>query len=380
MRSQSRSQGSNQKGKPPSQESSSLESHLVAADWSSTLDAIPWAISVHASDGRILNANSRALDISGLPLENLLGASCEKLFHSDVAPCPHEMVLSTGQSSRVEWKSESGEALTTLISPTVNDTGEVTGFVRLTWQLSEPQQPAEGSGAVSPLTTLGQMMSVIAHDVGTPLNIILGYTEYLLLRTKDGAPGHKELFTIQEQTKRIANSIRQVLDLGRPAQQRTDAIGLKGFLDESIAHMAHPLRRAQVTASVTCTANSPLIYGDAPRLRQAFINLLVGASQRVGPGGRLEVVLQEPENDPGHVVISVIGMEAGGRGHNFAESLADFLNSTRSMTDGGTGLFLAREIFCGLGAQLDARDVGSMGTALTVLLPRTLENETPGCS
>jgi signal transduction histidine kinase len=378
VRSQSRSQGSNPKGKLPSQDSSSLENHLEAVDWSSALDAMPWAISVHASDGRILHANSRALDISGLPVEIMLGASCEDLFHSDISPCPHEMVLSTGQSSRVEWKSESGEALTTLINPTINAAGEVAGFVRVTWQQTDTQQTAEGSSGVSPLTTLGQMMSVIAHDVGTPLNIILGYTEYLLLRTKDGAPGHKELCTIQDQTKRIANSIRQVLDLGRPAQRRTDAIGLKGFLDESIAHMSHPLRRAQVTASVTCTANSPLIYGDARRLRQAFINLLVGASQRIGPGGRLEVVLQEPENDAGHVVISVIGMEAGGRGHNFGESLADFLNSTTSMTDGGTGLFLAREILCGLGAQLDARDVGSLGTALTVLLPRTMDNETPG--
>jgi signal transduction histidine kinase len=315
----------------------------------------------------------------GLPVEVMAGANCEDLFHSDISACPHEMVLSTGKSSRAEWRSESGEALTATLSPMMNDLGEVTGFVRVMWQLPETQQTAEGSGVISPLATLGQLMSVIAHDVGTPLNIILGYTEYLLLRMNEGAPGHKELCTIQDQTKRIANSIRQVLDLGRPSRQRTDAIGLKGFLDESIAHMANSLRRAQVMASVTCTANSPLIYGDARRLRQAFINLLAGASQRVGPGGRLEVVLEEPENDPGHVMISVVGTEADGSGHDFRESFADFLNFTPSMSVAGTGLFLSREILCGLGARFDAREIASLGTSLVVLLPRAMDNEPPGC-
>jgi K+-sensing histidine kinase KdpD len=135
--------------------------------------------------------------------------------------------------------------------------------------------------------------------------------------------------------------------------------------------LTRELRKADVSVRVTCNANSPLIYGDAPQLRQAFINLLLNASQRVGRGGEVEIVLDESADDAARaVVLSFIGTEAGGRGHDFAESFASLLHPADRAVAIASGFLLAREILNGLGARLDAVDVGDLGSSLVLYLPR----------
>jgi signal transduction histidine kinase len=282
-------------------------------------------------------------------------------------------VLSTLEGATAEWSTGTGCPLMVTIDPLLNASGSAIGFVRVMRELEGQSDAVEPSR----LAILGRMLSGTAHDLGTPLNIILGYTEYLLMRTRSDAPGYRELSTILEQTKRISDSIRKMLDLGR--EGRTDAIGLKGFLDESIGLLAREIRKADVSVSVNCNANPPLIYGDAAQLRQAFINLLLIASQRVGAGGEVEIVLEESAEDSADgVLISFVGTEAGGRRHNFAQSFASLLHPADRTVAMGSGFLLAREILNSLGARLDAVDAGELGNSLVVYLPRGGSLATPG--
>jgi signal transduction histidine kinase len=325
-------------------------------------------------DGIVVCANKKASQLCG---QELKGSNCRDLFHLGISPCPHETVLSTLEGARAEWSTGSGDVLTVTVDPIVDASGAATGFVRVMSELPEKQEILEEAVDASRMAMLGRMLSGTAHDLGTPLNIILGYTEYLLMRTRPDAAGYRELSTILEQTKRISDSIRKMLDLGRGG--RTDAIGLKGFLDESIGLLAREIRKVDVSVRVTCNANAPLIYGDAPQLRQAFINLLLIASQRVGRGGEVEIVLDESVDDSARgVAISFIGTEAGGRGHNFAESFANLLHPADRAVAMGSGFLLAREILNSLGARLDAVDVGELGSSLVVYLPRGNGQATPG--
>ena len=338
------------------------------------LNAIPQAVSVHSLDGAVVYASQKASRLCG---QELKGTNCKDVFHNGVYPCPHETVLAKKEGATTEWSTGSGCILTVTVEPIVDDSGVASGFVRVMRELPDRPESLEESVETSRMAMLGRMLSGTAHDLGTPLNIILGYTEYLLMRTRAEAPGYRELSTILEQTKRISDSIRKMLDLGR--EGRTDAIGLRGFLDESIGLLAREIRKADVSVRVSCNANSPLIYGDAPQLRQAFINLLLIASQRVGPGGEVEIVLDESGNDAARaVVISFIGTEAGGRGHDFAESFASLLHPGDRAAALGSGFLLAREILNSLGARLDAVDVGELGNSLVVYLPRGSGQATPG--
>src|SRR5438128_11770060 len=102
------------------------------------------------------------------------------------------------------------------------------------------------------------------------------------MRTKSEETGHKELMAILEQTRRVAEYIRIMLDLARPSQGRVDAIELKGFLGDSLDLMGSHLRKASVRVVLDCKSAPPVIYGDGPRLRQAFFHLLLSAGRGLG--------------------------------------------------------------------------------------------------
>src|SRR5262249_1080458 len=152
----------------------------------------------------------------------------------------------------------------------------------------------------------------IAHDVGTPLNIISGYAEYLLMRTKAEETGRKELTAILEQTRRVAEYIRIMLDMARPSQGRGDAMEFKGFLGDSLELMGSHLRKAGVRVTLSCKSTPPVIYGDGPRLRQAFFNLILNAGRRVGAGGQLELNIEQSPDLPGYITVMLTGADREG--------------------------------------------------------------------
>ncbi|HEX5733041.1 MAG TPA: PAS domain-containing protein [Blastocatellia bacterium] len=336
-------------------------------------DAIPEGISVHTTEGVILYANAKIAEICNKPLDEIVSRRCADLFHFEPHDCPHQDVIETGQRSELKSRQAVEERIYSIsCEPIKNEAGALTGYVRLMRDVTERRRAQEELLTTERFATLGQMIFGIAHDVGTPLNIISGYCEYLLMRSTPGEQGHRELSTILQQTRRIADFIKQMLDLARPAQGRADAIGLKGFLTESLDLIGHLLRRENVKPSLVFNAEPPLIYSDAPRLRQALFNIFLNVSQRLGQGANLEITVDESPSDKRMTRISIVGIDKEGRGLDFSQSFAGFLDPTQSSEAIGMGLSLARHILDEIGAKVETVNMQDKGNALVVHIPKDI--------
>lgn len=346
------------------------------ASWLTMLDFLDEEVSIHSADGQILYANRRLLETDGGAAGEWLGRRCEDVFHK--SSCPHEAALNSKSPVQVDNESEDApEGQKVTVVPLLGATAEVEGFARIAGRRhAMPSQNALLKA--EHFATLGQMMSGIAHDVGTPLNIISGYAEYLLMRTKAEETGHKELTAILEQTRRVAEYIRIMLDLARPSQGRVDAIELKGFLGDSLELMGSHLRKASVRVVLACKSAPPVIYGDGPRLRQAFFNLLLNAGKRVGAGGQLELNIEQPPEMPGFIGVQLMGVDREGRSQDYSESFAGFLATRRNWGAEDMGLGLAKEILDEYGAKVAALPVNGRGIALVVYLPKGAGGLTTG--
>jgi signal transduction histidine kinase len=324
---------------------------------------------VHDLDGRVISANERVVRIYGS--SELIGAKCDQVFHSDGGECTHVEAIEKKKGIWAEKLISRGDQCFRIyVSPLLNGSEKVLGYVRVMRDVTEGEIMHSQSLWVERFTTLGHMINGIAHDVGTPLNIISGYAEYLMMRTKPDGPGHKELSTILSQTRRIAEFIKQMLDLARPAQGRIDAIGLKGFLGESVDLMGHHLRKAQVRTSLICRTEPPLIYGDAPRLRQAFFNLLLNACEKVGSEGSLEISLDDDTTDRAYAKIEVKGLDKSGAGIDFSNTFSTFLTVNQGMGNTGMGLALAKEILNDFGARFESTTPVDGGVGLIIYIPK----------
>src|SRR5262249_1440987 len=142
----------------------------------------------------------------------------------------------------------SGRLFSVMVEPLVDARKHIDGFVRIMRPTSRTEPACAQLLAVERFATLGQILSGIAHDVGTPLNIISGYSEFLLMRTKPDEPGFKELSTILAQARRIAALFGEALDLSRLPQNRSDALDLNTCLTDVLNLAGHQLRKADVKA------------------------------------------------------------------------------------------------------------------------------------
>jgi PAS domain S-box-containing protein len=338
--------------------------------FTSVVDALSVGISIHSTSGEIVWANKKLCDIYRQPLSKLKGSDCQEVFHGENSPCPHEQVLATGSGVHLESEvTIAGRILSLTVKPLFDEGGRTRGFIRMLSDITGERRAHEQVIKAERFATLGQIFSGIAHDVGTPLNVISGYSEYLLMRTMPEGQGSKELSAILQQTRRIAAMFGEALDLGRPSQGRKDPIEIKPLLMGALDLVGHSLRKGDVKVELTCGIEPPLIYGEAPQLRQALFNLLLNAGQLVGTGGSLEVVIEEAPEKPGFLALAFWGTDAAGASHDFSRSLGCLPGA---QIDGGTvgiGLSLAQEILNAAGAIISSGPGCERGIPLMVYLP-----------
>ena len=216
--------------------------------------------------------------------------------------------------------------------------------------------------------TLGQLLSGIAHDAGTPLNIISGYAEFLLMKLSPEDHGHKELSAIVTQTRRIASLFAEALDLARPPQGQREALDVGKLLSKALNLAGHFLRKADVRVTLTCEKVPPLIYGESSQVTQALFNLVLNAAQQVSPRGSIEVVVGE-SRDEAFVTVEFWASHFDGQGHDFGRSLVAPITSAESPGPPGIGMFLAREVLERAGAAISSGELGERGVPLVVSLP-----------
>jgi len=127
------------------------------------------------------------------------------------------------------------------------------------------------------LSFIGQISAGIAHEIGTPLNIILGNAEYLMMDMNPDEKGNDELKMIIGETNRIAKLIQQLLDFARPKRMRTKAVDLNSEINEVLQLMKSQIDKSFIKLELDLRENLPLVFGDAAQLQEVFVNLIVNA-------------------------------------------------------------------------------------------------------
>jgi signal transduction histidine kinase len=141
------------------------------------------------------------------------------------------------------------------------------------------------------LATMGQMAAEIAHEVGTPLNVIGGRARSLAKRAGDPAEVQKNSEIITTQVDRITKIIRQVLDFSRKSRPTLTQVDAGKIMKEAIDFMDETLKRRKIVVEARSQPDLPLIPGDPDEIQQVCLNLLTNAAHAMPEGGTLSVVV-----------------------------------------------------------------------------------------
>lgn len=219
-----------------------------------------------------------------------------------------------------------------------------------------------------------QMTADIAHDLRTPLSVILGYTEALSDGKLNGSPQiysvlHKEAGHLNH----LVDDLRtlSLADAGELTlvQRATPA---KGLLEQTaLAYL--PLATEQgVTLRVEASEGLPALNVDPERVTQVLGNLVSNALRHTEAGG--EVLLSAESTPPSTVTLTVRDTGVGIKPDDLPHIFSRFYRGDRARSQDGSsglGLAIAKSIVVAHGGEISAESTVGVGTAIRMKLPTT---------
>ncbi len=238
-------------------------------------------------------------------------------------------------------------------------------FVQMVGDIERSQQQLARASA---LAAVGEMSAVIAHEVRTPLGIVLSSAQILQREPQLSAEGRELTQFIASETARLGRLVSTMLESSRPRAPAIVPAALHPLVEHTIGLLAAQTARQGVEITSRLQAASDQVDCDPEQMTQVLLNLILNGLQILPQGGRIEVSTREHEGD------FVIDIADDGPGIE-PQARQRIFESFYFQREGGIGLGLAvvQRIVLAHGGQVEA-GVSALGGALfSVRLPRRQE-------
>jgi two-component system NtrC family sensor kinase len=221
------------------------------------------------------------------------------------------------------------------------------------------------------LKTAGQLAAGIAHELGTPLNVVRGRAEIVADDAGASSVSHKSGRIIVEQVDRMSTIIRQLLDFTRRGKSEVTTCDLGKLARKSIELLGAMAKKQSVSLALVAPERAVPVRGDAGLLGQVIVNLIVNGIQARGDEGgfvRVEVGAREDGNRP-WAVLQVVDDGVGIARENLAQIFEPFFTTKEIGRGTGLGLWVSWGIVTELGGAIEVESEPGKGTRFSVRLP-----------
>jgi two-component system NtrC family sensor kinase len=227
------------------------------------------------------------------------------------------------------------------------------------------------------LKTVGHLASGVAHELGTPLNVVSGRAKMIAQGMVAGDDIADNARIISEQAARIAAIIRQLLDFSRRRGPRLGPGDLRPIAARTVELLATLARKRSVTLELEDTAAPVTAQIDEAQVQQVLANLVVNGLQAMPHGGRLALRLGQrraaPPPDiggpPADYVTVTVEDEGTGIAPELLPRIFEPFFTTKEVGEGtGLGLSVAYGIVQEHGGWIEVDSRPGEGSRFTIFL------------
>lgn len=229
----------------------------------------------------------------------------------------------------------------------------------------ETQQLKEEKIKADRLSSIGNMMSTIVHDLRTPMNNIYGFVD--LLQEEEDAEIRKEYSEIIiQQIKFLTNMTTDVLDFAKGKSSVLPVkVAVNKLLDEFAKFFEGDVIKKGFKFEYACNTAS-MIYVDPEKTQRIFMNIMKNALEAMEPGGTFSITADQEKNE----IVFSLKDTGSGIPDEIKESL--FESFVTSGKEGGTGLGLAivKKLIEEQKGHIEVESEVNVGTTFKIYFPK----------
>ena len=228
------------------------------------------------------------------------------------------------------------------------------------------------------LKTVGKLASGVAHELGTPLNVISARARMIVkgnLSPKETAQNANSIIAASE---RITVIIRQLLDFARHRSGQKTAADILQVVRRSLDFVTPLARAHKVQLCLAAEDETAVARVDAEQIQQVLTNIIINSLQATEQGGRVEVGIRHekrraPDGDSDferdYLCIYILDQGAGISEENISHIFEPFFTTKEVGKGTGLGLSIAFGIVSEHGGWIDVKSEPGKGSCFSVYLP-----------
>lgn len=359
--------------------------------WLSTsLQAVGDAVIAVDKFGEITFLNSAAESITGYSLKDVLG---KKLL--DVMPLINERTRELVQTPIIrilkEKKIFSLPEYTSMLahdaevpienSAAITDSvGDLSGAV-IVFRRDESNQErlSQQVALADRLTSLGTLVSGVAHEINNPLSVIVANATFVVEELEKRTSTQKDLREVLESMQDVqyaAERVRRIVSdlkfFSQPQTENIKPMKVNDVLEWAIRVTSNQIRHC-CTLSKSFKADQ-FIKGSELKLGQVFVNLIVNATQAMETGNPNNQMIISTYDANDDVIIEIQDTGCGIGPETIKRIFDPFFTTKPAGIGTGLGLSISRGIINSLGGTIKVESYVGKGTTFKIRLPSSTES------
>ncbi len=216
------------------------------------------------------------------------------------------------------------------------------------------------------IASTAELAAGVAHEINNPLGIVLNYTTIIRRKALANADGMEKVRIIENELLRIKEIISSLLSFSRIESSEMATVDIVEILHEVVVLINHKIREKEIELCLRNRCGRPMVHGNANRLKQVFINLLMNGIEAVARRGRIAIAIRTDGHPPS------VEIRFRDNGCGIADSIKDrifdpFFSTKLDNKNTGLGLSISQHIIETHNGVIEVSTEGD--TEFTVRLP-----------
>ncbi len=348
-------------------------------EWEETFKAVTDPIFLVDTDYNVLLHNDHLPpEMSGF-WHQAVSNKCFAKIHGRTHPCPNcpiREVQRTAKPVFQRWQTEAGLVLDLSYYPVLNEEKQLAAVTIIVKDVTHKTKMEGQLVQSAKLAALGEMAAGVAHELNSPMTVIIGTAQMLSRDLQQDAQYEKAevLNDIINSGLRCKRIIQNLLTFSRQNQSPQTDVDLNAEAERVLSMIQYQINRNQIRIVERFDTDLPRLTANGPQIQQVLINFLINARDALTDVERKEKIIevktaQRVEGDTRWALLCVTDNGVGIAQENLAKIFTPFYTSKEATKGTGLGLSVSLGIAESHNGTIEVESRPGEGSTFSLVLP-----------